>query len=69
VGGRRGWAGALPIRHVPVSGLRLRQARVLWVFNCNKLIRKELVGSEGHKTRDAVLAVRHIGSHDIPTRQ
>jgi hypothetical protein len=27
--------GALPIRHVPVSRLRLRQVRVLWVFNCN----------------------------------
>ena len=36
-------AGALPIRHVPVSRLRLRQARVLWVFNPNELETKELV--------------------------
>ena len=42
-------AGALPIRLVLVSCLRLRQARDLWVFNRNELKTKGL--SDG-KSRD-----------------
>jgi hypothetical protein len=61
--------GALPVRRFPVCHLRLRQVRVLWVFNCNELIAKELIDSLGHKTGDAILGVRHDGSHDIPARQ
>jgi hypothetical protein len=68
---RRSWAGALPIRHVPVSRLRLRQARVLWVFNPNALETKELVNDASCYTSYATCGtrVRHIGYYhtiDLP---
>src|SRR5215470_13942637 len=61
-GDPRGWTGAVPIRHVPVSRLRLRQARVLWVFNPNALETKELVNDASCYTSHATCGtrVRHI---------
>ena len=51
------WTGALPIRRFPVSRLRLRQARDLWVFNRNELKTKELVDGESRDGSDVMLGV------------
>lgn len=55
----------MPIRHVPVSRLRLQQARVLWVFNPNELETKELVNDASRYTSYAMCGtrVRHIGCY------
>jgi hypothetical protein len=61
-GGARSWAGALPIRLVLVSRLRLRQARDLWVFNRNELKTRGLPDGKSHDKNDVRLGVgvRHI---------
>ena len=56
-GGPRSWAGALPIRLVLVSRLRLRQARDLWVFNRNELKTKGLPDGKSRDKNDVRLRV------------
>ena len=56
-GGPRSWAGALPIRLVLVSRLRLRQARDLWVFNRNELKTKGLPDGKSRDKNDVRLGV------------
>jgi len=56
-GGPRSWAGALPIRLVLVSRLRLRQARDLWVFNRNELKTKGLPDGKNRDKNDVRLGV------------
>ena len=50
-------AGALPIRLVLVSCLRLRQARDLWVFNRNELKTKGLSDGKSRDKNDVRLGV------------
>jgi len=50
-------ARALPIRLVPVSRLRLRQARDLWVFNRNELMTKGLPDGKSRDKSDVRLGV------------
>src|SRR6516162_5370888 len=56
-GGPRSWTGALPIRLVLVSRLRLRQARYLWVFNRNELKTKGLPDGKSRDKNDVRLRV------------
>jgi len=50
-------AQALPIRLVPVSRLRLRQARDLGVFNRNELMTKGLPDGKSRDKSDVRLGV------------
>ena len=49
--------GALPIRRVLVSRLRLRQARYVWVFNRNELKTKGLPDGKSRDKNDVRLRV------------
>ena len=49
--------GALPIRRFPVSRLRLRQARALWVLNRNELKIKALIDDASRDRGDVRLGV------------
>jgi hypothetical protein len=57
LGSKDGSDRALPIRRFPVSRLRLRRARDLWVFNPNELRTKELVNGESRDRANLLLEV------------